>query len=96
MGTRSDASGNCGATFPTGGAICNGATDNAAGVAVVLAAGRAIRKLGTRPRRSVVLALWDAEEDGLLGSFYYVNNPLVPLSRRRTAAVAQGAPLSPV
>jgi hypothetical protein len=27
-----------------------------------------------------VLALWDAEEDGLLGSLYYVNNPLVPLA----------------
>jgi hypothetical protein len=27
-----------------------------------------------------VLALWDAEEDGLLGSLYYVNNPVVPLA----------------
>ena len=64
--------------------MCNGATDNASGVAVVLAVGRAIRKLPTPPRRSVVLALWDAEEDGLLGSRYYVEHPLVPLAATRT------------
>ena len=44
-----------------------GATDNAAGVGVVLGIGRALAKLPMPPRRSVVLALWDAEEDGLLG-----------------------------
>jgi Peptidase family M28 len=60
-------------------AICNGATDNAAGVAVVLAVGRMIAS--THPRRSVVLALWDREEDGLLGSSYYTAHPLVPLAR---------------
>jgi len=58
--------------------ICNGATDNAAGVAVVLAVGRMIAS--THPRRSVVLALWDREEDGLLGSRYYTTHPLVPLA----------------
>jgi Zn-dependent M28 family amino/carboxypeptidase len=36
------------------------------------------------PRRSVVLALWDAEEDGLLGSRYYVDHPLVPLEQTVT------------
>jgi hypothetical protein len=63
---------------PTG-TVCNGATDNATGVAAVLAIGRAMRRLPEPPRRSVVLALWDAEEDGLLGSAYYVAHPLVPL-----------------
>jgi Peptidase family M28 len=58
--------------------ICNGATDNAAGVAIVLAVGRMIAS--THPRRSVVLALWDREEDVLLGSRYYTAHPLVPLS----------------
>jgi len=80
FGTRSDATGRCSGSFPPGGEICNGATDNAAGVSAVLAVGRAIRKLPTPPRRSVVLALWDAEEDGLLGSLYYVDHPLVPLA----------------
>jgi hypothetical protein len=60
--------------------ICNGATDNAAGVAIVLGIGRSIAKLTTRPKRSLVLAFWDAEEDGLLGSAHYANNPLVPLN----------------
>ncbi|MGH7785530.1 MAG: M28 family metallopeptidase [Candidatus Binatia bacterium] len=62
-----------------GDTVCNGATDNAAGVAAALAIGRGIAALPTRPRRSVVIALWDAEEDSLRGSLYYTNNPLVPL-----------------
>jgi Peptidase family M28 len=64
-----------------GGGFCPGATDNASGVGVVLGIGRALRKLSRPPRRSVVLALWDAEEDDLLGSLYYVNHPLVPLEK---------------
>jgi Zn-dependent M28 family amino/carboxypeptidase len=60
--------------------ICNGATDNAAGTAAVLGVGRAIAR-AKRRRRSVVLALWDREEDGLLGSRHYVKNPLVPLAK---------------
>jgi hypothetical protein len=63
-----------------GDTVCNGATDNAAGVAAVLAIGRAIASLPTPPRRSVILALWDREEDGLLGSLFYRQNPLVPLT----------------
>jgi hypothetical protein len=61
--------------------ICNGALDNASGTAVVLAVGKALAKLKEPPRRSVVLALWDAEEDGVHGSAYYVSDPLVPLEQ---------------
>lgn len=61
--------------------ICNGATDNAAGTAAVLSIARAIHSLPERPRRSIVVALWDAEEDGLAGSLYYVEHPLVPLAQ---------------
>ena len=63
-----------------GDTICNGATDNAAGVAATLAIGRAIATQSTPPRRSVILAFWDREEDGLLGSQFYTQNPLVPLA----------------
>lgn len=59
-------------------AICNGATDNATGSAATLEVGRAIAAIPGGPRRSVVIALWDREEDGLLGSAYYVAHPLVP------------------
>ena len=41
----------------------------------LLAIGTRVRRLAEAPRRSVVLALWDAEEDGLLGSLYYVDHP---------------------
>jgi hypothetical protein len=81
LDTRSNAAGSCSSTRVPGGRICHGATDNASGAATVLAVGRALKKV--RPRRSVILALWDAEEDGLAGSLYYVNNPLVPLVRTK-------------
>jgi len=61
--------------------ICNGATDNAAGVANALAIGRALAQARHAPRRSVILAFWDREEDGLLGSEYYVQHPLRPLAQ---------------
>src|SRR5215831_16959186 len=65
LDSRSLASGRCSTGTPPGGAICPGATDNAAGVGAVLGIGRALTQLAQPPRRSVVLALWDAEEDGL-------------------------------
>jgi hypothetical protein len=76
--------------------VCNGATDNATGVAAALAVGERLAR-GHGPRRSVVVALWDREEDGLLGSRAWVAAPLVPLAR--TVAYInfdiQGANLSP-
>ena len=59
--------------------ICNGATDNATGVAAALAVARAFALSPTPPRRSLVFAFWDREEDGLLGSRHFLANPLVPL-----------------
>lgn len=79
LGTRSDSSGHCRSGGTPGGSVCNGATDNATGTATVIGIGRALKK--HPPRRSVVLALWDSEEDGLVGSLYYVNDPLVPLAK---------------
>ena len=49
-----------------------GATDNAAGSAVVMEAMRILRALDVRPRRTIRLALWSGEEQGLLGSRAYV------------------------
>ncbi len=48
--------------------LFNGADDNASGVAGVLQIARAFAASGERPQRTVVFALWDAEEEGLVGS----------------------------
>ncbi len=61
--------------------ICNGATDNATGVAIIMDIARKIEEEGFVNRRSIIIALWDQEEQGLLGSRYYTNNPVVPLNR---------------
>ena len=55
--------------------IYNGALDNASGVAQVMAIVKAIKALPEAPRRSVLVALVGAEEQGLLGSEYYAENP---------------------
>ena len=49
-----------------------GATDNGAGVAVGMEAVRIIQALGLKPRRTIRIALWTGEEQGLLGSRDYV------------------------
>ena len=49
-----------------------GATDNAAGSAVMMEVIRIIKTLGINPRRTIRIGLWDGEEQGLLGSKSYV------------------------
>lgn len=49
-----------------------GATDNAAGSAVVMEAARILKALGVKPRRTIRFVLWTGEEQGLLGSIAYV------------------------
>lgn len=49
-----------------------GATDNAAGVAVMMEAVRIVQSLHLKPRRTIRIALWSAEEQGLLGSKRHV------------------------
>ncbi|HSB93142.1 MAG TPA: M20/M25/M40 family metallo-hydrolase [Flavitalea sp.] len=49
-----------------------GATDNAAGCAVMMEAMRIIKSLPVQPKRTIRIALWGGEEQGLLGSFGYV------------------------
>ncbi len=55
---------------------CNGATDNAAGTAILLEIAAAIFDSGTAPRRTVMFAFWDEEERGLIGSGAWIaQNP---------------------
>jgi carboxypeptidase Q len=49
-----------------------GATDNAVGCAVLMEAVRILRAIGVRPRRTIRVALWSGEEQGLLGAQAYV------------------------
>ena len=49
-----------------------GATDNAIGVAVMMEAARILKAIGVEPRRTIRVALWGGEEQGLLGSKAYV------------------------
>lgn len=53
-----------------------GATDNAAGSVVMLEAVRIIQALGLKPKRTIRIALWTGEEQGLLGSRAYVQQQL--------------------
>lgn len=59
----------------------NGAVDNATGVAGLLAIADAFRRAPQPPGRTVVFLAVTAEEQGLLGSEYYVAHPLVPLAQ---------------
>ena len=49
-----------------------GATDNAIGCAVMMEAARILQAIGVKPRRTIRVALWGGEEEGLLGSKAYV------------------------
>ena len=49
-----------------------GATDNAIGCAIMMEAARILMATGAKPRRTIRVALWSGEEEGLLGSFAYV------------------------
>jgi hypothetical protein len=58
-------------------AIRNGADDNASGTAAVMQLARILSS--TRPRRSIIFANFSGEEEGLLGSQWFVDHPPVPL-----------------
>src|SRR5439155_27091852 len=63
-----------------GGLIYHGADDNASGAIATLAIAKAFVQGNVRPKRSILFASWDAEERGLLGAFYYIDHPVVPLA----------------
>jgi Zn-dependent M28 family amino/carboxypeptidase len=63
-----------------GDGICNGAVDNASGTAGLIAIAEMNAKAGRAARSQIFLAV-TAEESGLLGSKYYAENPIYPLSQ---------------
>lgn len=60
-----------------------GATDNAAGCAVMMEAIRILKALNIQPRRTIRIALWGGEEQGLHGSRNYVRNHFTDTTTRR-------------
>lgn len=69
-------------SFGPTGYIHNGADDNASGTAALIELAEALVEIGP-PRRSILFALWDAEEKGLLGSHHWVAHPTLPLKNVR-------------
>jgi len=65
----------------SGDCVFNGAVDNATGTSGLLAIAKAFAGSGRKPGRSIVFLAVTLEESGLLGSAYYVDNPLFPLAQ---------------
>ena len=61
-----------------------GATDNAAGCAVMMEAMRILKATGFKPRRTIRIALWSGEEQGLHGSRNYVKNHFADTAKTST------------
>ncbi|MBX9929748.1 MAG: M20/M25/M40 family metallo-hydrolase [Gemmatimonadaceae bacterium] len=61
------------------GVVFNGTDDNASGTAALLAIAQSLRK--SPPAHTVLLAFWDAEEQGLRGARAWVDAPTIPLER---------------
>jgi hypothetical protein len=72
----------------------DGAADNGAGSAVVMEAARLIASLGVRPRRTIRFALWAGEEQGLLGSFAWIDRNLATRPQASNPDVAAAGPYS--
>ncbi|MDA1164676.1 MAG: M20/M25/M40 family metallo-hydrolase [Planctomycetota bacterium] len=65
------------------GIVHNGADDNASGTAGILEIAEALASLRVKPKRSILIAFWDGEEKGLLGSRHYADYPIIPLKQIR-------------
>jgi hypothetical protein len=72
----------------------DGAVDNAAGSAAVMEAARILAKLGVKPKRTVRFVLWTGEEQGLLGSYAYVERYLVQRPPLTNPELAKHSPTS--
>jgi len=70
--------------------VYHGAVDNASGVAGLLEIARAYTNARPLPRRSILFLSVTAEEKGLLGSQYYAEHPLYPLTRTAAAINMDG------
>jgi hypothetical protein len=72
--------GGSGSLAQRSGEIHHGADDNASGTAGVIELARLFTSQRPRPKRTIVFVGFGGEEEGLLGSNYYVNHPFLPLA----------------
>ena len=77
-----------------GDSIYNGAIDNGSSIAWELAIGKAFSVLKKKPQKSIILFFPTAEEQGLLGSAYYVDHP--PVAIEKTVACINNDAILPV
>ena len=71
-----------------------GSVDDANGVALTLEAARMLTAAGAKPKRSIMFCIWTAEEYGLLGSKFFVENKTVPLEKISNYFNRDGGPLA--
>jgi hypothetical protein len=69
-----------GSLAPGAGEIHHGADDNASGVAGLIELARMLSSQNPKPRRTIVFIAFSGEEEGLIGSNFYVNHPIVALA----------------
>ena len=74
--------------------VCNGAVDNASGIAVLIEVAKRLGK-GARPDRDIYFLATTAEEKGLLGAHYFADHPVVPLSDITVALNVDTIAISP-
>jgi carboxypeptidase Q len=81
-------------------AAATGATDNATGSAAMMEAMRILMAIGAKPRRTIRIALWGGEEEGLLGSRAYVKDhfadPATMIVKPEHAKVQGNAAVGPI
>ena len=71
----------------------SGAVDDGNGTSVTMEAARLLATSGAKPKRTILFCIWTAEEFGLLGSKYFVENKTVPLEKISNYINRDGGPL---
>ena len=74
--------------------IATGSTDDGQGVCVTMEAARLLAAAGAKPKRSMMFCIWTAEEYGLLGSKYFVENKTIPWDKISNYFNRDGGPLA--
>ena len=69
-----------GSLAPREGDIHHGADDNASGTAALIELARRLSSQNPKPRRTIIFIAFSGEEEGLIGSNYYVNHPVMPIA----------------